>query len=118
MSATKLVDYTVYMTRTTLTPVRGEPSFDSLSKLKTRIHKKRSNNPCPSLANGDTVHLGLTMSDADFAFVSPHHMYTQQVAPGLFVPPAAVTGPQIVASQAVHDKALRLFNECAMVEKS
>ena len=37
MSATTLVDYTVYMTHTTLTPVRGEPSFDSLSKLETQI---------------------------------------------------------------------------------
>ena len=44
-------------------------------------------------------------------------MYTRQVAPGLFVPPATGTGPQISASQAVHDKALRLFNECTMVEK-
>ena len=44
-------------------------------------------------------------------------MYTRQVAPGLFVPPAAGTGPQIAAAQAVHDEALCLFNECKMVEK-
>ena len=57
------------------------------------------------------------MSDADFALVSPHHMYTRQVAPGLFVPSATGTGPQIAAAQAVHDKELRLFNECTMLEK-
>ena len=117
MSAATLVNYTVYMTHTTLTPVRGEPSFDSLRKLETQIHENAANVPCPSLENGDTGHLGLTMSDAEFALVSPHHMYTRQVAPGLFVPPATGTGPQIAASQAVHDKALRLFNECTMVEK-
>ena len=117
MLETKIVDYTVYMTHTTLTPVRGEPSFDSLSKLETQIHENAANVPCPSLANGDTGHLGLTMSDADFDLVSPHQMYTRQVAPGLFVPPATGTGPQIAAEQAVHDKALRLFNECTMVEK-
>ena len=105
------------MTHTTLTHVRGEPSFDSLRKLETQIHENAAKVPCPSLANGDTGHLGLTMSDADFALVSPHHMYTRQVPPGLFVPPSAGTGPQIAAAQAVHDKALRLFNECTMVEK-
>ena len=57
------------------------------------------------------------MSDADFDCVSPHHMYIRQVAPGLFVSPANVTGPQITAEQAVHDEALRLFNEFTMVEK-
>ena len=57
------------------------------------------------------------MSDADFARVSPHHIYTRQVAHGLFVPPANGTGPQIAAAQAVHDEALSLFNECTMVEK-
>ena len=117
MSATMLVDYTVYMTHTTLTPVRGEPSFDSLSKLETQIHKIAANVPCPSLANGDTGHLGLTMIDADFFLVSPHHMYIRQVAPGLFVPPSTGTGQQIAAAQAVHDEALRIFNECTMVEK-
>ena len=81
------------MTYTTLTPVRGEPSFDSLSKLETQIHKNAANVPCPSLTNGDTGHFGLTISDADFARVSPHHMYTQHMAPGLFVPPANGTGP-------------------------
>ena len=115
MSSTTLVDYTVYMTHTTLTSVRGEPSFDSLSKLETQIHENAANVPCSPLTNGDTGHLGLTMSDAEFALVSPYHMYTRQVAPGLFVPPAAGTGPQIAAAQAVHDKALRLFNECTMV---
>ena len=67
------------------------------------------NVPCPSLTNGDTGHLGLTISDAEFSLVYPHHMYTRQVAPGLFVPPANGTGPQIAAAQAVHDEALRLF---------
>ena len=105
------------MTHTTLTPVRGEPIFDSLGRFESQIHENAANVPCPSLANGDTGHLGLTMSDAYFAFVSSHHMYTRQVAPVLFVPPAAGTGPQIVAAQAVHDEALCLFNECKMVEK-
>ena len=117
MSATTIVDYTVYTTHTTLTTVRGEPSFDSLSKLETQIHENAANVPCPSLANGDTGHLGLTMSDIKFALVSPHHMYTRQVAPGLFVPPATGTGPQIAAAQSIHDEALCLFNECTMVEK-
>ena len=58
------------------------------------------------------------MSDADFARVSLHHMYTRQVSPGIFVPPANGTGPHIAAAQAVHDEALRLFNECKMVEKT
>ena len=105
------------MTHTTLTPVRGEPSFDSLRKLETQIHENAANFPCPSLANGDKGHLGLTMSDTDFALVYSHHMYTRQVAPGLFVPPATGTGPQIAAAQAVHDEARRIFNECTMVEK-
>ena len=67
MSETTLVYYTVYMIHTTLTLVRGEPSFDSLSKLQTQVHENAANVPCPSLANGDTGHLRLTMSDADFA---------------------------------------------------
>ena len=117
MSATTLVDYTVYMTHTTLNPVRGEPSFDSLRKLETQIHKNAANIPCPSLANGDTGHLGLTMSDAEFSLLSPHHMYTRQVPPGLLFPPATGTGPQIAAAQDVHDEALCLFNEYTMVEK-
>ena len=117
MLATTLVGYTVYMTHTTVTPVRGEPIFDSLRKLETQIHKNAANVLCPSLVNGDTGHLGLTMSDADFSLVSPHHMYTRQVVTGLFVPPKTSTGPQIAAAQAVHDEALRLFNECTMVEK-
>ena len=116
MSATTIVDYMVYMNHTALTPVRGEPIFDSLSKLETQIHENAANVPCPSLTNGDTGHLGLTMSEADSALISPHHMYTRQVAPGLFVPPANGTGPQIAAAQAVHDEALRLFNECTMVK--
>ena len=117
MLATTIVDYTVYTTDTTLTPMRGEPNFDSLSTLETQIHENAANFPCLSLANGDTGHLGLTMSDADFARVSPHHIYTRQVAPGLFVPPANGTGPQIAAAQAFHDEALCFFNECTMVEK-
>ena len=57
------------------------------------------------------------MNVAYFARVYQNHVYTRQVAPGLFVPPANGTGPQIAAAQAVHDEALRLFNECTMVEK-
>ena len=64
------------MTHTTLTPVRGEPSFDSLSKLETEIHKNAANVPCLSLAHEDTGHLVLTMNAADFARVYPNHVYT------------------------------------------
>ena len=77
MSATTIVDYTVYITHTTLTPVRGEPSFDSLSKLENQIHENAANVPYPSLANGDTGHLGLTMNATDFAHVSLNHAYTR-----------------------------------------
>ena len=76
MLATTIVHYTVYITHTTLTPMRDELSFNSLSKLETQIHENAANVPCLSLANGDTGHLGLTMSNADFARVSPHHIYT------------------------------------------
>ena len=77
MSATTIVNYTVYMNHTTLTPVRGESIFYSLSKLETQIHENAANVPCPSISNGDIGHLGLTMNATDFAHVSLNHAYTR-----------------------------------------
>ena len=56
--------------QTNLTPTRGEPTFETLHKLCKEI-KANTNSVYSNLGGGAHVHLGLVLTDAHYALISP-----------------------------------------------
>ena len=55
--------------RANLTPIHGEPTFEMLHKLQNEI-KYNTNSVYSNLRGGAHVHLGLVLSDAQYALIS------------------------------------------------
>lgn len=99
-------------------PINGEPTNKSLKRLKTELRANASSVDT-DLGGGDHGYLGLVLSDAEYARITP--------TPAAFVAPnfpgALVIDPNLTAMQAVqvretHKEDIALYRECKNVEKA
>jgi hypothetical protein len=68
--ATATVDYAnAYFEYATLTPIRGEPDFEALLRMKKQL-KANAQSVSSDLGNGTTGHLGQVLTAAEYALVS------------------------------------------------
>ena len=89
-------------------PIEGQPTYADLNQLRTTLYKEAARVPS-TLGRGTCGHLGLIMSPALYATISP----VAWIAPAL--PVLAnfqnMTGPQIAAEKDRYQQALREFQE-------
>ena len=111
------VDYRQTLFETTTLPKHtGEPTFEILRNLHNLL-KTNSSDVLTSLGGGNHGYLGLLLSDARYALVSPAP-FIRPIHPGILVIPPATTQHMASTLRDQHKEALRLFIECKNVEKA
>ena len=111
------VDYVAsYFKYKTPTPIPGTPTYKALKRLKAELRANASSVET-DLGGGNHGYLGLVLSDAEYANISP----TPFVAPAYPAPlaiPAHATQVQAFEARSRHEEAKRLYYECQNVEKA
>ena len=97
-----------------LTPIHGEPSYESLRVLYNQI-KANARSVHTTLGGGQHGHLGLILTPQQYALLSPT-AYTKTPRPALLVIPAYQLPHAVQNEQARHAESVRQFNECNNVE--
>ena len=114
--ATTNVDYQNTLFKTASLPRHaGEPTFDVICNLHN-ILKTNAADVHTSLGGGNHGYLGLVISDAAYALLSPAP-FVRPAHPGILVIPAGTAQHAATTLKETHKEALRLFLECKNVEK-
>ena len=117
MTTTAINYKRTYFEEPNLTQIQGQPSYETLSQL---IRELKANVQCvhTNLGGGNFLgHLGLVLSDAQYALVSTA-TFVWPVHPGPLVIAAGTTCPMSTVLKEQHKEALRSFHEVHNVEKS
>ena len=69
-STTKATDYTMAFEYTSLNKIHGEPDYEQLKVLKDKLKTNATKIPS-DLGGGGFGHLGLVLSPAEYANISP-----------------------------------------------
>ena len=115
--ATTAIDYKrTHFEKPDLTQIRGQPSFETLSQL---IRELKANAQCvhTNLGGGNLGHLGLVLTDAQYALISTA-LFVRPTHPGPLLIVAGTTGPMSTVLKEQHKETLRSFHEVHNVEKS
>ena len=99
----------------TLTKIIGKPTYESLTTIKNQLKANAGKVQC-ELGGGAHGHLGLILSDAEYALVSPTP-YIRPIHPGPNVP-VGVTQVENTNLRAQYNESLRLFRETNAVEEA
>ena len=99
-----------------LTKVTGKPSFASLKTIKNELKSNAGKVQC-ELGGGNNGHLGLVLTDTEYALVSPTVPYVRPGHPGP-VAPVGTTQIQNTNMRAQYNEDLRLFRESNAVEEA
>ena len=99
-----------------LTPIHGEPSYESLRVLYNQI-KANARYVHTTLGGGQFGHLGLVLTPQQYALLSPTPYDKTPRPPPLVIPGYQL--PHVVQNeQSRHAEQVRLFNECNNVENA
>jgi len=99
-----------------LTQIHGEPTFSDL-KLLTREIKANAMAVHSTLGGGAHGHLGLVLTPAQYALLSPTP-FVRPVFPAALVVPAGTTAVASSNMERTHKEQLRLFREVMGVENA
>ena len=99
-----------------LTPITGEPDFESLQRLKNEIKANAQSVPS-TLGGGNHSMLGLVLTPVEYALVSAVP-FVPEPHPGPLVFPAGTTGVQSKAMEVEHKTRMKLYEKCVGVEKA
>jgi hypothetical protein len=114
--ATATVDYAnAYFEYATLTPIRGEPDFEALLRMKKQL-KANAQSVSSDLGNGTTGHLGQVLTAAEYALVS-NVPYVEPNRPQLMIP-AGTAHHEAVRLRDENDKALAAYHECKNIKRT
>ena len=110
------IDYVnTYFQIPILTPIHGEPTFDTLRELRNQI-KANAGDLETTLGRGAFGYLSLVLSAAEYARVAPGTPFVRPVAPAALVIPAGTAQHAATRMREDHAKELRKFRECKDVE--
>ena len=115
MSVSQINYRETYFQYTTLTKIRGDPTYLSLSELE-RECRANGTSVQTTLGGGTQGHLGLTCSAPAYERVAPGTPFIRPVLPVL-QQTANATGFQIEAARTVYDDELKVFHVCNLVER-
>ncbi len=99
-----------------LTKIHGEPTYESLCLIQNQL-KANARSVYTYLGCGQLGHLGLVLTPAKYALLSPHPYISPPRPPQLVLP--AYQLPHVVqTAQNRHNDQVKLFNECNNVEQT
>jgi hypothetical protein len=99
-----------------LTKIHGEPSSESLYKLRNEL-KANAQSVYSNLSDGAHGHLALVITAAHYALLT-NQPFVRPAHPGALEIEAGTTGPMIATLKDAHNEQLRLFREVEGVEKA
>ena len=108
MTSSKL-DFTKLFEFPTLPKIHGEPTYKQLKELKNKL-KTNATKISSELGGGNFGHLGLVLSDEEYALIS-NVPYIEPEHPGAIVLPVACSERTENRRRDEHEKALALFHE-------
>ena len=116
--STSTTDYkNTYFQHRSLTPVRGEPTYEALSKLHQEL-KANANAVPTTLGGGRHGHLDLVVNPITYDRIASHTPLVRQQNPGIVNVELNATQYQITQQKDEHTKALKAFNECNLLERT
>ena len=81
MTSTRIDYATTYFPHSSTTPIRGEPSYKSLKKLKNELRANASSVDS-DLGGGDHGYLGLVLSETEYRRICPDDPFEPPEFPG------------------------------------
>ena len=110
------IDYaTTYFTHHPLNIIHGEPTYDTLKKLKKQLKSNAQAVPS-TLGGGDNGLLGLVLTPAEYASVNATPFVIPVRPPPLTITPLTPTH-DVIRLQQVHERSMDTFMDCQAVEK-
>jgi hypothetical protein len=100
-----------------LTKVRGEPTSESLFKLRNELKANAKSVYSNLSSDGDHGHLALILSDAQYALLTALR-FIRPIFPGALVVSPLTSGPMATVMKEAHQERIRLFREVQGVEKA
>lgn len=116
MTSTSINYADTYFQFPVLTKIHGEPSFESLRVLHDEI-KANALAVTSTLGGGQHGHLGLALSNTDYARIS-NVPYTRPPHPGLLQIPNGITQHEATRLDKDHKERLREWREAEDIEKT
>ena len=110
------IDYTRYFEFKTLPKIHGEPDYSQLKELKDKL-KTNASKITSDLGGGAHGHLGLVLSQGEYATVSPTP-YVRPVHPGVLVIPPGTTNHIATIMREDHKKELQAYHETIDLENA
>ena len=114
--AHKSTDFTKRFEYRTLHKIHGEPTYATLKRLKDQLRTNASG-ISSNLGGGNHGHLGLILTNAEYANVSPVP-YVRPPHPGPLVIPPAATARQETGIREDYKLALKLFHDTIDLERA
>ena len=108
---------TEYFEKTDLTPIRGEPDFECLNRLKNELKRNAQSVPC-ELGGGNHGFLGLVLTPAEYATIVPTNPFVPQPHPGTLNIPAGTTGVQARVLESNYNNRMKLYEQCVAMEQA
>ena len=99
-----------------LTAIVGQPDFVTLSTLKKELKANAKSVPT-TLGGGNHGHLGLVLSQVEYAPISPTHPFVEPNRPAALTFPARATSVQAKLIEVNHKKELQVYDTCISVKK-
>ena len=110
------IDYVnTYFQIPILTPIQGEPTFETLRVLRDEV-RANSGDVSTNLGGGNYGYLGLVLSPAEYARVTPGNPFVCPVMPPPLVIPPNTAQHAATQMHKDHVEELRRFRECEDVE--
>ena len=117
MTTTRIDYATTYFPHNSPTPIRGEPTYKSLKKLKSEL-KANASSVDSDLGGGDHGYLGLVLSDTEYARICPDSAFEPPEFPGKLQIPRNTETIDAINIREEHRNNLALYRECREVEKA
>ena len=117
MSNSGAINYrSIHFETKDLAPIRGEPTPDSLLRLKNEV-KANARSVLSNLGGARHGHLGLVLSPNDYALISPTP-FERPDHPGPLLIPAGTTQHMATTIRDTYTEALRVFREVQGVDQA
>jgi hypothetical protein len=115
MTTTRIDYATTYFPHSTPTPIRDEPTYKALKKLKSEL-KANASSVDSDMGGGDHGYLGLVLSDTEYARICPDSAFEPPEFPGKLQIPRNTETIDAINIREEHRNNLALYRECREVE--
>ena len=117
MTTTKIDYATTYFPHSSPTPIRGEPSYKALKKLKNELRANASSVDS-DLGGGDYGYLGLILSEEEYQRICANDPFEAPEFPGRLLIPRGTDTADALNLREEHRNNVAQYRECREVEKA